>query len=96
MSCSAGCFDSHPGGSDLDDRTSKPAGDRCRPDAEVPGDRAMVASGQIGHATRAGAVETSFEDQLMAGGFGRPFGALVGTGTAFVRFTRAENAGRIR
>ena len=56
----------------------------------------MVASGQIGHATRAGALETSFEDQLMAGGFGRPFGALVGTGTAFVRFTRAENAGRIR
>ena len=32
----------------------------------------------------------------MAGGFGRPFGALVGMDKAFVRFTRAENAGRVR
>ena len=56
----------------------------------------MVASGQIGHATRADALESSFEDQLMAGGFGRPSGALVGTATVFVRFTRAENGGRIR
>ena len=96
MSCSAGCFDSRVGGSDLVDRTSKHVGVRCRLDAEVPGDRAMVSSGQIGHATRADALESSFEDQLNAGGLGRPFGALVGMGKAFVRFTRAENAGRVR